>query len=105
MRKTKFFKKVTKVVAMSLLMVSMLGENALAATLISPVYCMHNWVRTGNQNISSWSYTHAANTGEGSCFVYCWVSTEYPQCTKCGKRGAEIPTEHVRHEYCVRLDK
>lgn len=85
---------------MSLLMVSMLGDTALVAALISPVYCMHNWVRTGNPNISSWSYTHAANTGEGSCFVYCWVSTEYPQCTKCGIKGAVNEFLHETHTYC-----
>ena len=90
---------------MSLLMVSMLGDTALVAALISPVDCMHNWIWTGNQNVSSWSYTHESNNNSGRCFVYCWVSVEYPQCTKCGKRGAETPTEHIRHEYCIGLDK
>lgn len=98
-------KMISKVVATSLLMVSMLGNTALAATNIASAYCMHNWIWTGNPNISSWSYTHESNNNNGRCFVYCWVSVEYPQCTKCRKRGAEVPTEHIRHEYCVGLDK
>lgn len=74
-------KKILKVLVMSLLMTCMLGNSVSAAESH-----VHTWVQTGNSNCNSWSYTHAANTDGGYCLVYCWVSSEYVQCSVCKRR-------------------
>ena len=92
-------KKVSKVVAMSLLMVSMLGENVSAAT-----YHTHTWVKTGNPYVNSWYYTHDANTDGWYCRVDCWVSSTYEQCSVCGLKQNEVFMEHGRHSDCIEAD-
>lgn len=97
-------KKISKVVAMSLLMVLMTGNTVLAASGTQSAYYSHNWVMTGVPNVNSWLYMHPANTDGYPCHVYGWISREYPQCTKCGRMGKITDTQHERHEYCKGLD-
>lgn len=89
-------KKISKVVVMSLLMVCMLGNSVSVAETH-----VHTWVQTGNPNCNSWSYSHDANTGKGTCWVYCWVSHEYEQCSVCKIKRNEMYIEHCRHSECI----
>ena len=93
-------KKVSKVVAMSLLMVSMLGENVSA----TETHYAHTYVTTGVGCLSSWNTTHSANTDDWYCRVDYWVSRTYEQCTACSRKRNIIDIEHCRHSDCIGAD-